>query len=124
MFQTTVATYSAFEAPLGVRPVAAEPGVRRERAQEAVDAALADSFPASDPPAWTPGEASAASPLPVDPPRRSGSMHPFARTLVSFAGASGLMLLVPVVILLLGLPVVLGVRGLLELFQWAFAGLL
>ena len=82
MFQTTVVTYGAFEAPLG------------------------------------------GSPLPVDRPRRSGSLHPFARTLVSFAGASGLMLLVPVVILLLGLPVVLAVRGLLELFQWAFAGLL
>jgi hypothetical protein len=48
----------------------------------------------------------------------------FPRGLVSLAGAAGIALLVPLAILLVGLPVVLAVRGLLEVAAWLFgAGL-
>jgi hypothetical protein len=40
--------------------------------------------------------------------------------LVSLAGAAGIALLVPLVILLIGLPIALSVRGVLELFSWLF----
>jgi hypothetical protein len=39
---------------------------------------------------------------------------------VSLAGAAGIALLVPFAILLVGLPVVLSIRGVLELFGWLF----
>jgi predicted signal transduction protein with EAL and GGDEF domain len=38
----------------------------------------------------------------------------------SFAGATGIVLLVPVAILLVGLPVVLSVRGVVEVLGWLF----
>lgn len=50
--------------------------------------------------------------LPKGPERRC------LRGLVSLAGAVGLVLLVPFVIVLVGLPITLAVRGLLELVQW------
>ena len=48
----------------------------------------------------------------VPPPARGG--RPFLQGLVSLAGAAGIALAVPFVILLIGLPVALAVRGLLE----------
>jgi hypothetical protein len=105
--------------------------VRRERQTEgAIDDTLAASFPASDPPAWNPGFArlgpkettrDASEVLEVsrtDRPRRT-----VAATLTSLAGAAGIVLLVPVAILLVGLPVALAARGLLELFLWLFPGM-
>ena len=42
----------------------------------------------------------------------------FREGLVSLAAITGLALLVPVVILLLGAPVALGARAIAELFTW------
>ena len=151
MLHTSVARYEphvprASGGSPGVHQSAApQVAVRRERRQEdAVDEALADSFPASDPPAWNPG---VARPVPVDGARNWGAVErttdrnrastdapgvidvsrghaserTFAQMLVSLAGAVGLALLVPVVILLAGLPFVLAVRGLLEVLHWVSA---
>lgn len=42
----------------------------------------------------------------------------FAHALVSIAGAAGLALIAPFAILLVGMPVALAVRGLVEALQW------
>jgi len=42
------------------------------------------------------------------------------QALVSVAGAAGIALLVPFAILLVGLPIALTVRGLLEVVRWLF----
>jgi hypothetical protein len=44
----------------------------------------------------------------------------FIDALISLAGAAGLALLVPFVILLIGMPVALTTRGLLEVIGWLF----
>ena len=44
----------------------------------------------------------------------------FIDALISLAGAAGIALLVPFVILLIGMPVALAVRGLLEVIGWLF----
>ena len=120
-------------------PFAEEPSVRRSRfaAEQALDAVLADSFPASDPPSWNPGFArpspavgaesraarskstadsdagTGASEI-VHTSRASRANRTFLQGVVSFAGAAGIALLVPFAILLIGLPVALLMRGLLE----------
>jgi hypothetical protein len=114
-------------------------GVRKRLvAERAIDDVIADSFPASDPPSWNPGIARLA-PLSREPagPAATGvlgaagvidvldvSLPPRKRTfvqlLVSLLGATGLALMVPLVILLIGLPFVLMLRGLLHAIGWAF----
>jgi hypothetical protein len=42
----------------------------------------------------------------------------FLKSLVSLAGAAGIALLVPFVILLIGLPIALSVRGVVEALSW------
>ena len=76
-----------------------------------VDEALAESFPASDPPSWTLGM---ARPRPV---RRTGERN-VIDGVTSLAAAGGLVLLVPFVILFVGVPLALVVRGLLEAVSW------
>lgn len=114
-------------------------------AERALDQILADSFPASDPPPWTLGVASRELPEPalsapgrgvtagaggdVEPVRREGpemsppieTRRPILPGLVSLVGAADIAVLVPVVILLVGLPVVLMVRGVADAIGWLLA---
>jgi hypothetical protein len=117
---------------------------RRDRlaAERAIDDVLADSFPASDPPSWNPGVArlhfdgdlahgaSGQTPrtdageignglsdvIDVSRPARGG--RTFLQGLVSLAGAAGIALAVPFLILLIGMPIALALRGLLEAVGW------
>ncbi len=108
---------------------------------QAIDDVLAGTFPASDPPAWTPGVARpapdatlrprAAVPSPphttytragvLDVPGSSASEPTFARVLVTVIGAAGVALLMALALLVIGTPVALGVRGALELAVWVLA---
>ncbi len=119
------------------------------RTEGDIDDALAASFPASDPPSWNPGRARLG---PVDT-LRSGSVSRLVRVplasnrvvpeipgvvdvsrpersertalqiVTSIAAATGIALLVPVVILLVGLPIVLAIRGMAEVVLWLVSGL-
>ena len=116
---------------------------RRDRlaAERAIDDVLADSFPASDPPSWNPGitrlhldgdlahrardrhrspmrasEVTGSATSLTSPGQRAEAT--FLQGLVSLAGAAGIALAVPFVILLIGLPIALAVRGLLEVVGW------
>ena len=149
MLQTHTTTYpsgtqlSLLDAPSSRHlPTDEHVAVRRERLSEfAIDDALAGSFPASDPPAWNPGiarpipvgsgdsaddgrlsaardETTAPGVIDVSRPRRSE--RTLLQALVSLAGAGSIALLVPFAILVVGLPIALAVRGLLEVFAWLF----
>lgn len=102
-------------------------------AERALDSILADSFPASDPPSWTLGVTHPSSEpdatqadttavvendlaathnediLDVSLPARHG--RTFLGPLASVAGATGLALLVPFVIFVIGVPLTLAARG-------------
>jgi hypothetical protein len=117
------------------------------RSEPAIDDALAASFPASDPPPWNPGLARAcaedtpehrapvfqpvaapdlrAAPThaPAEKPRPHRSEQSLLAALTSVTGAAGMMLLVPFVILLVGLPIAVAVRGVLEVVLWLFPGM-
>ena len=137
-----------YQHPVGVLPpitvdlrgVGPAEGQSRRAAEAALDQILADSFPASDPPGWTPGIARPAGQMVADqqvddpmtqPEARSGnddaidgSRQPSGRScvqlLMSFFGAMGVALLVPFAILLIGLPVALAVRGIIDVVGWVF----
>src|SRR5690349_11417616 len=109
-------------------------------AERALDDVLADSFPASDPPSWNPGVVrpySAGSfaaglmaaqdryrrPAVADGVDVSGpaqGQRTAFQALVSLGGALGIALFFGVAVLLLGLPVVLIARGVLEAIGWLF----
>jgi hypothetical protein len=114
---------------------------KRLYAERAIDDVLADSFPASDPPSWNPGisrpEPVVAIHHPAAPsdridagsePAREGVIdidmssrvgdRTFIDALISLAGGAGIALLVPFVILLIGVPVALTIRGVLEVIGW------
>ena len=113
---------------------------KRLAAERAIDDILADSFPASDPPSWNPGlsrpesvasmrhraprseptDASATRVGVIDVSRPALGQRTVVDALVSLAAAAGIALLVPFVILLIGIPVALAVRGLLEGIGWLF----
>lgn len=111
--------------------------VRVDLTAQAIDDVLAGTFPASDPPAWTPGIARLAPQRTtratdtgppaaeanearasgvIDVSRSTDSDRTFGQALMSSVGAAGLALLVPLAILAVGTPVALGVRGLVLAF--------
>jgi hypothetical protein len=124
---------------------AAEVGVRSRRlaAERALDEVLADSFPASDPPSWNQG---IARPEPIgystsetlldesavdEGPAVRGGVIDVSRptssertlmdhALISVSAAAGIAFLVVVTMLLIGLPIALLVRGLIEAGGWVF----
>ena len=92
-----------------------------------VDATLADSFPASDPPSWNPGiarpsphggSATAALAIDVIDVSRRQKERTFFDALVSFAAAIGIALLVPFVILMLAAPIGLAVQLAAQVIGW------
>jgi hypothetical protein len=111
---------------------------QRLAAERAIDDVLKGSFPASDPPSWNPGVArpdpsvhELVEDAPIKVPVGGGAIDiidvsrphaepTFLQAVVSFAGAGAISLTVPFVILLIGLPFALAIRGLLEAIAWLF----
>ena len=105
----------------------------------AIDDVLIGTFPASDPPAWSPGIARVAPPLheagarpltgdessrgrrDVRPAMRPVAPDPgppaptFVQSLVALVGVAGFAVLVPFAILAIGAPVALVIRGAIDL---------
>ena len=127
---------------VGVDRIVDEAGARQARlaAERALDEVLADSFPASDPPSWNPGiirpqpadgfatavmtAQDVGERLPmadvIDVSRPTHGERTFLQSLVSLFGAAGIALLFGIGILLVGLPIVLVVRGVVEAIGWLF----
>jgi hypothetical protein len=126
----------------GLLQAEAESHAREGRlaAERALDSVLADSFPASDPPPWTLGitrpqperqgmnETAARDDSPVgtresviDVSRPATDGQTFPMGLMSLAGAAGIALLVPFVILLIGMPIALAIRGITAAAGWLLA---
>jgi hypothetical protein len=116
--------------------------MRTNLTAQAIDDVLAGTFPASDPPAWTPGMARPAPQIAkqpadtttgddrrnagrpsgvIDVSRPPDANRTLAQALVSLIGGAGLALLVPVAVLAIGTPLVLGVRSLVDLAAWLLA---
>ena len=99
--------------------------LRTNLTAQAIDDALAGSFPASDPPGWAPGIARLASenprpsgvrdtaldranraraPAVIDVSSPRGSERTFVQALMSLAGAVGAALLFPLAVVAIGTP--------------------
>ena len=147
MLHTRVSIHSGAATAAVVLPPAVDVGARlvedvastrpRLAEERAIDDVLGGSFPASDPPSWNPG---VARPVPlvheaVDDVRtidaragadaigiidvsRPHAEQTFSQALVSLAGAAAISWTVPLVILLVGLPIALAIRGLLDAITW------
>ena len=114
--------------------------LRTNLTAQAIDDVLAGTFPASDPPSWSPGMARPApdsagwnadtgtaqddtndvraSADVIDVSRSTHSTRAAAQAIGSLIGAVGLALVVPLAILAAGTPVALGVRSLVEAAGW------
>jgi hypothetical protein len=57
----------------------------------------------------------------IEIPGAASRERTFTQAVVSLAGAAGIALLVPFAVLLVGLPVVLFVRGVIEVVGWLSA---
>ena len=105
---------------------------RIEARERMVDQVLADSFPASDPPPWTLGRATtAAISSPTDSSRNDDDAWSYQTTVIvpggsrtawqwlaSGLGAIAVTLLLPISILVVGVPIAVAVRGILEALVW------
>ena len=150
MFQTSTAIGYRAAAGAAVLPTIVERAAeesherrRRRVAEQALDQALADSFPASDPPSWNSGIALLNPAVDVEPEgepfariagttarigtsgtidvsRPGGADRTFLQGLVSLTGAAGIALLAPFAVLLVAIPIALSIRGVLGLFGWLF----
>jgi hypothetical protein len=85
---------------------------------DSVDRVLADSFPASDPPSWV------ATTVHVEPargtPANAPRSRPFIEAALTAVMAGALALLVPVAVLLIGLPVALVISGVAQALAFVF----
>ena len=105
-----------------------------------IDDVLAATFPASDPPGWTPGIARLAPAIARRPAEsgisepdsnrlrgdvidvsRSGSERTFAQAIVSWIGAGAIAMLVGLAIVAVGTVLTLGVRGVVATAEWVLA---
>lgn len=106
--------------------------VTAESRAQAIEDVLLGSFPASDPPSWSPVMARPAPEAPPaaapedggdgaargNGPRHTPTLPTVTEVLTSLAGAAGVVLLFPVVVLAVGTPLALAVRGLLQAVRW------
>lgn len=104
---------------------------RIEARERKVDQVLEDSFPASDPPSWTLGRVTTPVSIHADPPRNDdrvwsshttvvvpGGRRMLWQWLASGIGAIGATMLLPISILIIGVPIAFALRGILEALGW------